>query len=86
MENEKTIQIIRVFTWLIILSMLACTLMGCATNMPTAYGQYVEITDGLYKGERGRLIGDCSGFELYKVNLNKGPNVCIRSWNLERLY
>jgi hypothetical protein len=84
MENERTIQIIRVLTWFFILLMLTYALTGCATTMPTAYGQYVEITKGVYKGKRGRLIGDCSGFELYKVDI--GYNVCIRSWNLERLY
>ena len=60
-------------------------IFGCA-NMPTGYNQLVDITSGIYKGERGRLIGDCSGFELYKIRLYSNRNVCIRSWNLERVY
>jgi uncharacterized protein YgiM (DUF1202 family) len=59
-------------------------LSACATNMPTDYGNYVEITSGPYKGERGQLVGDCSGFEYYRVRLNNGRHVCERSWNMTR--
>lgn len=85
MLNEKTILIIRVITWGLIVFMLSSALMGCA-NMPTAYGQIIEVTGGLYKGERGRLIGDCSGFENYKVDLyTKHGIICVRSWNMQKL-
>lgn len=57
-------------------------LSGCA-NLPTYYGQYVQITDGPYKGRTGKLIGDCSWFENYKVRLNTGKDVCIKSWNMK---
>jgi hypothetical protein len=61
------------------------SLTGCATNGPTAYNDHVEITKGPYKGERGQLIGDCSGFEYYKVRLNSGKLICERSWNMTKI-
>ena len=51
--------------------------------MPTRYHQAVRITSGVYKGEIGRLIGDCSGFENYKVKLFNNNIICIRVWDLE---
>jgi len=61
------------------------SLTGCATNAPTAYNDYVEINKGIYKGQRGQLIGDCSGFEMYKVRLNSGKRICERSWNMTKV-
>jgi hypothetical protein len=54
--------------------------------MPTQYGQQVKVLKGKYEGYYGRLIGDCSGFELYNVFIPREKiNICIRSWNLEGL-
>ena len=61
-------------------------LAGCATNMPTAYHDYVEITAGPHKGERGQLISDCPGFENYKVRLTSGLSVCVRSYNMVKVF
>lgn len=63
---------------------LALLLVGCTTT-PNSYGQYVEITSGPYCGERGKLIGDCSGFEKYRVKLNDNRNVCVHSWQMEKI-
>jgi hypothetical protein len=67
------------------LALIIVALTGCATSMPTEYGQFIEITSGPYKGERGRLVSDCSGFELYKVELFDDRKVCVRSWNMQAL-
>lgn len=57
-------------------------LTGC-TNMPTRYGDSVIIKSGPYKGQIGRLVGDCSGFEKYKVRIKWSKDVCIKVWDLE---
>jgi hypothetical protein len=58
-------------------------LTGCSTVGPTRYGQHVRIIDGPYKGEVGKLVGDCSWFENYRIKLYNGRNVCVRIWHLE---
>lgn len=72
--------------WLFIIIILSVVYfsVGCTTT-PTSYGQYVEITSGPYCGYRGRLIGDCSGFEKYQVKLTEGKIVCIHSWEMEKV-
>ncbi len=65
------------------LMFITLLLTGCA-NMPTNYGDIVTITDGPYRGMTGKLIGDCSGFENYRVKLlERDKTVCVRSWNME---
>lgn len=54
--------------------------------MPTDYGQLANIIAGPYKGYRGTLIGDCLGFENYRVYIPMlKKNVCVKSWNMERI-
>lgn len=66
--------------------LLCLFLSGCA-NMPYRYGETVIVIGGEYKGQKGRLIKDCDGFENYKVELfNNNRRVCVRIWNLERIY
>lgn len=65
--------------------LLLLFLTGCA-NMPTAYGDRVKIVSGLYAGSSGRLSGDCSGFENYRVELNNGKVICARSWQMEKAW
>lgn len=54
---------------------------GC-TNMPTRYGDTVIIKSGIYKNHIGKLVGDCSGFENYKVRV-KERYICLRAWDME---
>lgn len=59
---------------------------SCSSFTPTRYGQTVIVVQGEYKGEFGRLIKDCSGFEKYIVHLSRlNKEVCIHIWNLEGL-
>lgn len=58
-------------------------LTGCA-SLPSSYYQYVKIVNGPYSGRYGQIVGDCSGFENYKVKLSN-KHVCVRIWNLEKV-
>lgn len=60
--------------------------MGCA-SFPNNYYQTVKIIKGSYSGYYGRIIGDCPGFEKYKVRLisRQEPIVCVRIWNMEKI-
>ena len=55
--------------------------LGCA-GLPTYYGQAIVVTRGEYINQRGKLLGDCSGFENYKVKLTYYNTVCIHSWDM----
>ncbi len=72
--------------WIIVSFMF---LTGCAsihgTAVPTGYGQYVKILKGTYEGNTGKLIGDCSGFENYMIELGSGRRTCVKIWNMEAL-
>lgn len=59
-------------------------LVGCITTLPTNYNQIVEIKSGPYKGKLGRLIGDCPGFETYKVRMYNNVKLCFKVWELEK--
>lgn len=63
--------------------LLMLMLMTACAQYPTRYYQNVRITDGPYRGELGRLIGDCSGIENYKVRLLNNHIVCVRVWDME---
>jgi len=67
----------------LVLSLLLLT--SCSTTTPNRYGEYVKVVKGTYKDQVGRLIGDCSGFENYMVELSL-KRVCISIWDLEKLY
>lgn len=75
---------------LILIILMICIILflsACATTMPTRYGEAVYITDGVYKNERGTLIGDCPGFERYMVRiLRNNKKLCVPVWNLEKVY
>lgn len=64
-----------------IILILIIFISGCV-NMPTRYGDSVIIKSGPYKGYIGRLVGDCSGFEKYKVRV-KEKYICLRAWEME---
>jgi len=64
---------------------LCLFLTGCVTIMPNSYNQHVYIVDGPYKGERGKLVGDCKSFETYRVKLYNDKLVCIKVWHMERM-
>lgn len=71
------------FLWACVIAVLLFFSTGCATA-PNGYGQLVHIIGGQYKGQRGRLIGDCSGFENYMVLTFNNKKICARVWHLER--
>lgn len=60
-------------------------LTGCSTLTPNGYNQRVWIIKGLYRGERGILTGDCSGFENYKIILDDKRIICAKIWDMERI-
>lgn len=68
--------------WFIVFLLLFLT-MGCASGSLN-YFDRVRITSGQYKDETGILVEDCSGFENYKVRLNR-IDVCVHSWNMEKI-
>jgi len=70
---------------LIMLSLLLTT--GCSMWMPTRYGEMVYVINEEFKGQTGRMLKDCKGFESYLVELNRNKKrVCIRIWDMEKIY
>lgn len=73
----------RILFWFL-LTLPLLQLVGCA-NMPTSYGDNVEITSGVHKGKRGKLVGNCGWFENYMIRLFNDTIICARPWQMEKI-